>query len=152
MTNYWLVKSELDTYSIDDLKRDKKTFWSGVRNYQARNFLRSMKLGDQVLYYHSVTPPIGIVGLAKVVTTAYPDPTQFDPQSEYYEPKATKDAPRWFCPDLAYVKKFNEILSLDFLREQRALTSMVLLKKGSRLSVQPVTEREFNCIMTLAGA
>ena len=147
---HWLVKSESNKFSIDDLKRDKVTHWHGVRNYQARNYLRSMKPGELVLYYHSVVEPVGIVGIARVVKEAYPDPTQFDPKSEYYDQKATKEAPRWFCPEFEFVERFPKILELKELREVSGLKSMVLLKKGSRLSVQPVTESEYTLITTLA--
>lgn len=146
---YWLVKSEKSVFSIDDLKRDGVTLWTGVRNYQARNFLKSMTKGDEILFYHSVEEPVGIAGLAKLNKEAVPDPTQFDSKSDYFDPKATKDAPRWFCPEVKFVKKFKDILPLASLREEPKLKSMVLLKKGSRLSVQPVTMAEFKTILNL---
>lgn len=145
----WLVKSEPDVYSIDDLKREQTTAWSGVRNYQARNFLSAMKKGELVLFYHSSAEPPGVAGICKVAKMAYPDPTQFDRRSEYFDEKASPEKPRWFAPDLAFVKRFKAIITLDFLRKQRALQKMVLLQRGSRLSVQPVTEDEFHTIVNL---
>jgi len=152
--NYWLVKSEPESFSIDDLKKapKKTTFWNGVRNYQARNMLRDeMKVGDEVLYYHSNAEPPCIVGLAKVVKEGYPDPTAVDPKSEYFDEKATKDNPRWFMVDLQFVRKFDKPLTLDDLRPIKALAKMELLRKGSRLSVQPVTKAEFEAVLKLVG-
>lgn len=146
----WLVKSEPGNYSIDDMKRDRVTYWDGVRNYQARNFLKEMKKGDELLFYHSVVDPIGIHGLCKVKNTAAPDPTQFEKKSQYYDPKATKENPRWFCPDVQFVKKFKNPLTLSELREVKGLEKMELLRKGSRLSVQPVSEKEYKIILKLA--
>ncbi len=144
---FWLVKSESNKYGIDDLKRDGYTFWGGVRNYQARNFLRSMRKGELVLYYHSVVEPVGIVGIARVKKEAYPDPTQFDKKSEYFEPAASKEEPRWFCPDLEFVEKFSEIIPLREIRGMKNLEGMVLLQKMSRLSVQPVSDKHFNILV-----
>lgn len=150
---YWLVKSEPDCYSIDDLKRDKRTFWDGVRNYQARNYMRDgMKLGDLVLYYHSGVDATAIVGVAKVVKESYPDPTQFDPESQYFDETSKKDDPRWMLVDLGFEAKFDQPLTLAALRSEKALDKMVLLQKGSRLSVQPVTESEFQHVMAMAGS
>lgn len=149
--SHWLVKSESSCYSIDDLRRDRATHWHGVRNYQARNYLRAMKRGDQVLFYHSVEEPIGVAGVAEVTREAYPDPSQFQPNSEYFDAKATRDAPRWFCPDLKFFKKFSTVIELKTLREEPALQKMELLRRGSRLSVQPVTGAEFRAIMRLAS-
>jgi len=149
---YWLVKSESNSYSINDLEKDKVTHWNGVRNYQARNYLRSMKNGDLVIYYHSVVDPIGIVGLARVVKEAYPDPSQFDAKSEYFDPKATKENPRWFNPDLEFVEIFESILSLNDVRSLKNTDKMVLLQRGSRLSVQPVTTTEFQSIRKAADS
>jgi len=148
---YWLVKTESSTYSIDDLKKDKKTHWHGVRNYQARNFLKDMELGDLVLFYQSVNEPLGVSGVAKVVKIAYPDPSQFEKNSEYYEEKSSPKEPRWFCPDLKFSRKFKEIIKLADLKKEKDLMDMHLLKIGSRLSVQPVTEKEFDKIVKLAG-
>ena len=147
---YWLVKTEADTYSVDDLKKDKITVWEGVRNYQARNFLCSMKKGDLVLIYHSVSEPVGIAGLAEVVKEAYPDPSQFERKSRYYEEKSSRDNPRWFSPDLQFVKKFKQIIALSEIRKQGQLKDMLLLKKGSRLSVQPVEPKDFRYIVAMA--
>ncbi len=148
---HWLVKTEPDVYSIDDLKRDKKTEWTGVRNYQARNYLQDMQVGDMVLVYHSNAEPSGVVGIGKVARLAEPDPTQFDKKSEYYEPKATTDNPRWFCPQISFVKKLPAMVSLGDLRENRALEGLLLLQRGSRLSVIPVTERHFKAVVEMAS-
>ncbi len=148
---YWLMKSEPSVYSIDDLKRDKITYWEGVRNYQARNFLRdAIKKGDEVLFYHSNAEPPGIAGLAKVVKEGYPDPSAFDKKSKYFDSKSKEDTPTWYVVDLKFDKKFKEILPLDYLRGQKALQSMLLLKKGQRLSIQPVTASEWRALMKLA--
>ncbi|MFN8390638.1 MAG: EVE domain-containing protein [Bdellovibrionota bacterium] len=147
---YWLVKSEPDVYSIDDLARDKTTAWDCVRNYQARNYLKEMAVKDSVLFYHSSTEPSGVVGLAQVVKLATADATQFDPKSDYYDPKATKAEPRWFAPELKHIQTFKEIVTLTELKKETALKGMVLLQRGSRLSVQPVTEKEFSKIIALA--
>lgn len=154
MTKYWLFKSEPTSYSIDDLAKEKKqtTFWHGVRNYQARNFLRDeMQVGDRVLFYHSNAEPTAIVGVAKIVRAGYPDPTALDPQSDYYDEKSTADAPRWFVVDIQLEQKFARPLPLDELREVAALKQMELLRKGSRLSVQPVRKAEFDAILKLAS-
>lgn len=148
----WLVKSEESCYSIDDLKRDRKTHWDGVRNYQARNFLQEMKRGDPVLYYHSSCDVPGIIGLATVACVAYPDPTQFDPKSEYYDEKATEAKPRWFCPDLSFKQRFSRVISLDDLREQKALRSMQVLQRGNRLSVMKVLPEEYSVIHKMANS
>ncbi|MFA5854375.1 MAG: EVE domain-containing protein [Patescibacteria group bacterium] len=147
---YWLMKTEPDAFSIDDLKRLKKDAWSGVRNYQARNFMKEMRVGDAVLFYHSSTIPPGVAGLAKVVAEAHPDETQFEKKSQYFDPKATKTKPIWHCVDVGFVKKFPRLISLDELRSMKALKDMVLLERGSRLSVQPVTEKEFEAILKVA--
>ena len=147
----WLVKSELSVYSIADLRKDNSTAWDGVRNYQARNNLKAMKIGDEVLFYHSVDDPIGIAGLAKVSKTAYPEPLQFNKKSEYFEPAATKDNPRWFCPEIEFVSQFKQVLSLESLKKEKKLAGMVLLQKGSRLSVQPVNDKHFEHILSLAA-
>jgi len=148
---HWLVKTESNTYSIADFKRDRTTAWSGVRNYQARNFLREMKPGDKVLFYHSVIDPTGIMGLAQVKKGAYPDPTQFDKKSEYFDEKASKENPRWFSPDLEFIEEFSEPLGLAILRKEKGLKDMLLLQRGSRLSVQPVSEKQFQIILGLVG-
>ncbi len=149
--NYWLMKSEPDAFSIDDLKKVKKEPWSGVRNYQARNFMwKDMKLGDGVLFYHSNAKIPGIAGLAKVASAAYPDPTQFDPESDYWDPKATPEKPRWFLVDVAFERKFSDVLSLEALKANaERLGDFVLLNRGTRLSVLPVTKAQWQTILKL---
>lgn len=151
MASYWLVKSEPSVCSIEMMEKAGVTLWEGVRNYQARNFLKEMEKGDEVLFYHSSEEPIGVAGIVKVEKTAYPDPTQFDKKSEYFDGAATKDAPRWFCPDMKFVKKFSEVIPLGVLKKEKQLKEMVLLQKGSRLSVQKVTKEQFSHIVALAS-
>lgn len=151
---YWLMKTEPDVFSIDDLAVAKKqtTCWDGVRNYQARNFMRDqMKIGDEIFVYHSNTEPPCIVGLAKITREAYPDFTAFDPKDPHFDPKSNPDQPTWFMVDVTFVSKFKRPLSLTELREVPALASMELLRKGSRLSVQPVRQSEFKAICKLAN-
>lgn len=150
---YWLMKSEPSAFSIDDLARspEQTTSWDGVRNYQARNFMRAMAVGDYVLFYHSSAEPPAVVGIAEVVRTAYPDPTQFNKTSHHYDPASTPSAPRWDMVDIRHRRTFKTGLPLDRLRQESKLKGMVLLKKGSRLSVQPVTEAEWAVILKLAG-
>ncbi|TDV14486.1 EVE domain-containing protein [Paraburkholderia caballeronis] len=145
---YWLMKSEPDEASIDDLANapHRTLPWTGVRNYQARNFMRdSMQVGDGVLFYHSSCPEPGIAGLAKVSSTAYPDPTQFDPKSPYFDPKSTQETPRWLLVDVVFVKK-TPLIPLAALREHDELAGMRVLTKGNRLSITPVTADEWNFI------
>ena len=151
---YWLVKSEPESFSIDDLARAPRqtTCWDGVRNYQARNYLREMAVGDHVLFYHSNADPPAVVGSAEVVRTAYPDDTQFDTRSHHYDAASTGGHPRWDMVDLKFREKFQASLPLDRLRREPRLRGMELLRKGSRLSVQPVTEAEWRVIMKLAGS
>jgi predicted RNA-binding protein with PUA-like domain len=152
MKRYWLMKTEPETYSIDDLKRDKSEHWDGIRNYQARNFMmQDMKVGDAVLFYHSNCKVPGVIGLAKVSKEAYPDFTAWDPEAKYYDPKSTPDKPRWFMVEIAYVKTFKEVISLSDMREMPELDGMRLLQKGNRLSIMPVEERQFRHICKLAG-
>lgn len=148
---YWLMKSEPDVFSVDDLAAspNRTTSWDGVRNYQARNFMRAMKVGDQVLFYHSNAKPPSVVGIAEVVRTAYPDATQFDPQDPHYDPASTPEQPRWDLVDIRFMYKFAAPLSLDLLRGQPGLKGMELLRKGSRLSVQPVRKAEWNQVVRL---
>lgn len=145
---HWLIKSEPDAYSIEDLAKEKRTPWTGVRNYQARNHLRAMRKGDLVLFYHSRATPPSVAGLAKVVKEAYPDPTQFDAQSEYYDPKSPKDDPRWWLVDVAFVERFAHPVSLPEIKAQARLGDMVLVN-NSRLSVQPVTDQEFDQVRAM---
>jgi predicted RNA-binding protein with PUA-like domain len=149
---YWLMKSEPDVFSIDDLAAapQQTTCWDGVRNYQARNFMRSMQLGDQVFFYHSNATPSSIVGIAEVVQLAYPDATALDPTDPHYDPKATPQKPIWEMVDLRFVEKFPRPLSLEELRSVESLEEMELLRRGSRLSVQPVTPQQWKTILQLA--
>jgi predicted RNA-binding protein with PUA-like domain len=150
---HWLMKSEPDVFSITTLEKLKTSLWDGVRNYQARNFMmKEMQVGDEVLFYHSNAEPPGVAGLARVVGAAEPDPSQFDRKSEYYDPKARPDKPIWFCVRVGFVEKFPRLIGLHELRERRELKDMLLLKKGQRLSVQPVGAREFECIRRMARA
>lgn len=150
---YWLMKSEPDAYSIDDLARDGVTAWEGVRNFQARNLLRDqIHVGDGVLFYHSSTQPPGVIGLAEVVRESYPDRTQFDPGSPYYDPKSTPEAPRWFVVDVRFVERFAAVVPLAVLQQTPGLERMPVTKKGMRLSVQPVTDEEWNIVLALGRA
>lgn len=152
--NYWLVKSEPEAFSWTDLLKSPKktTFWDGVRNYQARNTMRDlMKKGDRVFFYHSSADPTGITGICEVVKEGYPDHTAFDPKDMHYDPKSKKDAPTWFMVDLKAVESFKEILTLAELKKLKGLEKMVLLQRGSRLSVQPVTAKEWAVVCKAAG-
>lgn len=145
---YWLMKCEPAAYTIDDLARDGVSGWEGVRNYQARNFMRDqMKPGDGVLFYHSSCAEPGIAGLAEVASAPYPDPTQFDPKSDYHDPAAKKDAPRWFLVDVRARKK-TRLVSIAELREHKALAGMVVLRRGNRLSITPVSPAQWRYITT----
>lgn len=151
--NHWLLKTEPETFSIDDLKRAPKqtTCWDGVRNYQARNYMRDeMKCGDAVLLYHSSVQPAGVVGIATVVREAYPDHTAQDPNSDYFDPKAKPDNPIWMMVDIQWQQSFDSMLTLEQLRAEPALATMEVLKKGSRLSVQKVTAAEFKKVVQMA--
>ena len=147
---HWLMKSEPDTFSIDDLKRRKHEPWDGVRNYQARNFMRDgMRPGDKVFFYHSNCAVPGIVGIAEVATDAYPDPSQFDPKSKYFDAGSSRDNPRWMLVDVKFVKKLKRTISLDELKGDPALEGMALLRKGNRLSVMPVEAAHWEYILAL---
>lgn len=149
---YWLMKSEPEAFSIDDLmKKPKQTScWDGVRNYQARNMLRDqIKKGDLVLFYHSSCQPPGIVGIAEVVRESYPDFTAFDPESKYYDPKSHEDNPRWFMVDIKLKEKFKHMITLHELKNIPQLENMQLLRRGNRLSVMPVTAKEWQVILNL---
>lgn len=148
--NYWLLKSEPDVYSIDDLKEAGTDPWDGVRNYQARNNLTAMKPGDLGLFYHSRSKPPHVAGICQVVKSAYPDPTAFDPEDQYYDKKSDPDKPRWFCPDVGYVCHLPKTVSLAEVKATDALKEMILVK-NSRLSVQPVTEEEFELVCKMGG-
>lgn len=152
MKQYWLMKSEPDAFSIDDLYScPKKTdCWDGIRNYQARNMMRDqMKVGDLVFFYHSNAKPPGIVGIAQITSTAYPDHTQFDPDSKYYDPKSTQDNPRWCMIDVTFKKKFSRMITLDELKHSTALADMALVRKGNRLSIMPVRAQEWTTILDM---
>lgn len=150
--SYWLVKSEPLSFSFEDLKNSKgqTTHWDGVRNYQARNFLKSMKKGDKVLFYHSNADPLAVYGVCEVVKEAYPDFTAFDPDDKHYDPKSSKDEPTWFMVDLKFSKEFKRPVTVDEMKNNKALQNMQLLKRGNRLSVMPVTKEEFEVITELA--
>lgn len=163
--NHWLIKSEGECYSIDDLKRDKKTAWEGVRNYQARNFMVggagssgatdgkkgakstvTMSIGDLILFYHSngtATHPTGVYGIARVVSGVHPDMTQFDPNDEHYDPKSKKEKPMWHCVDVAFVEKFARPVTLEDIKLDTKFEGMLVRERGSRLSIQPVSEKHF---------
>lgn len=143
---YWLMKSEPESYGIAHLKKDGRTSWTGVRNFQARNYMREMKPGDEVLFYHSSCKVPGIYGLAKVASLPYPDPTQFDPKSRYFEPKATKEKPMWDLVDIEFVQEFKEPITLPDLRTNPKLAKMIILQPGSRLSVTPVSSEHLEDI------
>jgi predicted RNA-binding protein with PUA-like domain len=149
-TGFWLAKSEPDVYGIADLKRDKRTLWEGVRNYQARNFMRAMKKGDRVLFYHSNADPSGVAGVATVCALAQPDPLQFDKRSEFFDAAATKEQPRWSAVELAFEKEFARVISLEDLRAVKSLSHLLILQRGNRLSVTPVQPAEFRTICDLA--
>jgi predicted RNA-binding protein with PUA-like domain len=149
---YWLMKSEPTSYSIDDLKRDKSTLWEGVRNYQARNFMmKEMSVGEEVLFYHSNTEPPSVVGIAEVSGPAEPDPTQFEPSDSHYDPKAMPADPIWYCVRVKFKQKFGRPVPLPELKARKDLQNMMLLRKGSRLSIQPVAEREFKLVSKLGS-
>jgi len=138
------MKSEPDEFGIDDLKKVDIEPWSGVRNYQARNFMRdSMNLGDEILFYHSSTRPPGVAGLAVVASEPYPDPAQFDSRSDYYDPKSQKEEPRWILVDVKFKEKFPRLVTLESMKNEAILAQMKVLQKGSRLSITPVTKEEF---------
>lgn len=148
---YWLLKSEPDSYSIDDLAREGVGAWDGVRNFTARNNLKAMAVGELAFFYHSSCDPPGVAGICRVVKEAYPDDTQFDPSSKYFDARSNPDKPRWYRPDVEFVEKFERLIPLSELRETPGLEEMELLRR-SRLSVQPVGDREWKIICELAGA
>ncbi len=152
MKKYWLFKSESDVFSIDDLQKMPRatSTWEGIRNYQARNFLRdSVQINDEVFFYHSRIEPIGIVGVMDIVRNGYPDSFAFDMNSPYYDKKSKYNQPTWYMVDVVFKRKFEPMIPLTELRKHKELSKMVLLQKGSRLSIQPVTEYEFHFIMDL---
>lgn len=151
-TGFWLMKSEPEAYSIDDFKRDRTTLWTGVRNYQARNFMMTgMRPGDHFLFYHSNADPSAAVGIGRIRKINQPDPTAMDPKSEYHDPKSQPDHPIWFCAEVEFEEKLPNAVSLQDIRAQKELKNMALLRPGQRLSIQPVTHEEFNVIVKMGG-
>jgi predicted RNA-binding protein with PUA-like domain len=146
---YWLFKSEPDVFGIDHLAKDGRTEWSGVRSFQARNIMKEMSVGDLGFFYHSSTKPPGVAGICEVSQIAHPDPTQFDPNSEYYDPTSRAEKPKWWCVEVRFVKKLARLIPLEELRGIPTLEGMPLLWRGQRLSVQPVTEDQWNTILAL---
>ncbi len=149
---YWLMKSEPDEYSIDDLKRDKVEMWDGIRNYQVRNMMRDeMKKGDMALFYHSnAGSEIGVVGVMEIVKEAYPDPMQFEPNDKHYDPKSPQENPRWLCVDVKFKQKLPRLVTLHELKERKAFADLPLVQKGNRLSVMPINKTHFDRIIRLA--
>lgn len=148
----WLMKSEPDVYSVDDLRRDGSECWEGVRNYQARNFMREMAKGDLALFYHSNAKPPGVAGVCRISREAYPDDTQFDRRSKYYDSKSKEEDPRWSMVDVEFVEAFDDVVSLQALKDDPALEGMRVTQKGSRLSVQPVDKAHFKRVLKMGGA
>ena len=146
----WLMKSEPDAYSIDDLERDGREPWDGIRNYQARNMMRDdMAIGDDVFFYHSNCKEPGIVGLAKIVSDVYPDPTQFDPDSKYFDPKSDPENPRWLLRDVEFVRKLGRNITLSEIKETKGLDGLILTRKGNRLSIMPIEKKHWNKLLSL---
>lgn len=147
------MKSEPDVFSLDQLKKDKTTWWEGVRNYQARNYMvKDMQVGDEVLFYHSNAKPPGIAGLARVSKLAMPDQLQFDKKSDVYDPKATLEKPNWFCTQIEYRQSFKNFISLEQIRQDKKLANMLVIQKGSRLSIQPVTKPDYDHLCQIGQA
>jgi predicted RNA-binding protein with PUA-like domain len=150
--NHWLIKSEPDVFSIEDLERVGQEPWTGVRNYQARNFMwRDMKSGDLALFYHSNAKPTGIAGIAQVIGSPYPDPTQFDPKSEYFDAKSSRDNPRWWLVDFEFVARFAEVIPLETIKQDSKLCEMMVCQRGTRLSINPVDTAHFKRVCKLGG-
>lgn len=149
-TRYWLMKCEPDAYTIDDLERERVTSWEGVRNYQARNFMRDdMQVGDGVLFYASNAAPSGVTGLARIAKAGYPDRTAWTPGHPYFDETSRPHAPVWFMVDVAFVERFPEVVALETLKRTRGLSKMMVTQKGSRLSVQPATKSEYDIVVRL---
>jgi predicted RNA-binding protein with PUA-like domain len=147
---YWLMKSEPDAYSIDDLERDGREPWDGIRNYQARNMMRDdMKIGDEVFFYHSNCKQPGIVGIMKVASAPYPDPTQFDKKSKYYDPKSPEDNPRWCLVDVEFIRKLSRTITLAEIKEAKGLDGLILTRKGNRLSIFPIEKKHWNKLLRM---
>jgi predicted RNA-binding protein with PUA-like domain len=150
---YWLMKSEPSVYSIGDLERDGTTMWEGVRNYQARNFMRdTMQVGDLVLFYHSSAKPMGVSGIGRIASASYPDPTQFDERSTYFDPDSPKDDPRWYLVDVQWLETLRRVVTLAEMKADDALGGMMVIQRGSRLSVQPVVRKHFAKVLRMAKA
>ena len=148
--NHWLMKSEPDVYGIDDLQRDGREMWDSIRNYQARNMMRDdMRIGDEVFFYHSNCKVPGITGISRVCSEPYPDPIQFDEKSRYFDPKSTKENPRWILVDVEFVKKFDRTISLTEIKSHPELEDMILTRRGNRLSIMPVEDEHWNYIISL---
>ncbi len=153
MPGFWLLKCEPDVYSIHDLARDGRTSWDGVRNYQVRNFMRDiMKSGDLGIFYHSNAEPSGAAGVLEIVRTGLPDPSQFDRESEYHDPKSDPADPRWVTCEVGFVEAFPEFVAIERMRGEAVLGGMHVLKRGNRLSITPITKAEFDVIRALGGA
>jgi predicted RNA-binding protein with PUA-like domain len=150
MINYWLIKSEAAEFSIDDMKRENIIYWGGIRNYQARNFLRKFKVNDLVIFYHSNCKPPGAAGVVCVFHSAVADPEQFDTKSKYFDSKSTIFEPRWSAVDLKFKQKFNSFVDLNMLKSNSKLANMALVKRGNRLSIMPITEHEFKEIISMS--
>ena len=147
---HWLMKSEPDVYSIDDLERDGREMWDSIRNYQARNMMRDdMRIGDEIFFYHSNCKQPGIVGIMKVASEPYPDPIQFDKKSKYFDPKSTQEEPRWILVDVEFVRKFEAPITLTKLKTHKALEDMILTRRGNRLSIMPVSDKHWDYILGL---
>ena len=147
---HWLMKSEPDVYGIDDLERDGREMWDSIRNYQARNMMRDdMRIGDEIFFYHSNCKEPAIVGISKVASEPYPDPVQFDPESNYFDPKSSKENPRWILVDVEFVRKLKRPITLAELKANAALEGMILTRRGNRLSIMPVNDEHWNLILNL---
>jgi len=151
--NYWLIKSEPEAFSIDDLAREKKAHWDGVRNYQARNYMRDkMKSGDLALFYHSSTEPPGVAGIARTCSESYPDFTSWDRKSDFYDPKSNAQHPAWFMVDIEFIEKFHKYVTLEQLKLTPELQGMLVTRKGMRLSIQPVQSEHFKKVKKMGGS
>ena len=147
---HWLMKSEPDVYSIDDLERDGREMWDSIRNYQARNMMRDdMRIGDEIFFYHSSCKEPAIVGISKVCSKPYPDPVQFDKKSRYFDPKSTQEEPRWILVDVEFVRKFKAPITLTELKTHKTLEDMILTRRGNRLSIMPVSDKHWDYILGL---
>ena len=149
--NYWLMKSEPDVYGVKQLKEEKITLWDGIRNYQARNFMRLMNVGDRAFFYHSNCKPPGIVGIMEVIKTGLIDPSQFDPNSKYYDQKSSRENPRWDCTQMGYIGIFKESISLQELRESFKPEDLQVVRRGNRLSIMPVPKETADCLLKRLG-